>query len=200
SETREETLEPQHHQRRDTKKRSVGLLPYTGAPTCAISSYRIADAMIPLWKFETSSFSFGACAFSSGSPTPKSTDGSPSSSWNVETTGIDPPSRVNTGALPNPRSMARPAACTNGLSNDVIHGLPPCMRVKVSSTAFGVIFRTQVSNKPAILSGSWFGTSRMLIFAMATAGRTVFAPSPVNPDSMPLTSSVGRAQVRSSVV
>src|ERR1700704_5411120 len=95
----------------------------------AISWYRIADEMIPPWKFATSSFSFGAWAFSSGSPTPNSTDGRPSSSWNVETTGIEPPSRVNTGFRPKPRSIARPAACTYGLSYDVIHGLPPCMRV-----------------------------------------------------------------------
>ena len=54
--------------------------------------------MMPLWKFPRSSRSFGACAFSSGRPTPKSTLGSPSSSWNVETTGIDPPSRLKTGA------------------------------------------------------------------------------------------------------
>jgi hypothetical protein len=39
----------------------------------------------------------------------------------------------------------------------------------------------------------------MLIFAMATAGSTVFAPSPVNPDSSPFTSTSAR-QVRSSVV
>ena len=36
----------------------------------------------------------------------------------------------------------------------------------------------------------------MLTFAIATAGNTVFAPSPVNPESRPLTSKVGRAQVR----
>ena len=40
----------------------------------------------------------------------------------------------------------------------------------------------------------------MLTLAMATAGSTVFAPSPVNPESSPLTSNVGRAQMRSSVV
>ncbi len=40
----------------------------------------------------------------------------------------------------------------------------------------------------------------MLTFAIATAGSTVFAPSPVKPESSPLTSKVGRAQVRSSVV
>ena len=98
--------------------------------------------MMPPWKLPRSSFSFGACAFSSGRPTPKSTDGRPSISWNVETTGIDPPSRLNTGALPKPFSMARPAACTYGLSNSVIHGLPPCMRVTFSSTVFGATFFT----------------------------------------------------------
>jgi hypothetical protein len=39
----------------------------------------------------------------------------------------------------------------------------------------------------------------MLILAIATAGSTVFAPSPVKPESRPFTSKVGRAQTRSSV-
>ncbi len=55
---------------------------------------------------------------------------------------MDPPSRVNTGVLPNPFSMARPAARMYGLSNSAIHGLPPCSRVNVSSTVGGAIFRT----------------------------------------------------------
>ena len=38
----------------------------------------------------------------------------------------------------------------------------------------------------------------MLTFAIATAGITVFAPSPVKPLSSPFTSNVGRAQTRSS--
>src|SRR5258708_34093949 len=74
------------------------------------------------------------------------------------------------------------------------------MRVIFASTLFGATSFTYASNKFAILSGSWFGTSRMLTFAIATAGRTVFAPSPVNPDSRPLISNVGRAHVLSSVV
>ena len=155
---------------------------------------------MPPWKLPTSSFSFGACAFSSGRPTPNSTDGRPSSSWKVDTTGIDPPSRVNTGFCPNPFSIARAAAWTNGLSYDVIHGLPPCIRVTLSSTVFGVTFFTYSSKRRAIVSGDWFGTRRMLTFAIAIAGSTVFAPSPVNPDSSPFTSKVGRAHVRSSVV
>ena len=40
----------------------------------------------------------------------------------------------------------------------------------------------------------------MLTLAIATAGITVFAPSPVNPPSRPFTSNVGLAQTRSSVV
>ena len=40
----------------------------------------------------------------------------------------------------------------------------------------------------------------MLTLAIATAGITVFGPSPVNPDSRPLTSNVGRPHVRSYTV
>ena len=39
----------------------------------------------------------------------------------------------------------------------------------------------------------------MLTLAIAVAGSTVLAPSPVKPDSSPFTSNVGRAQTRSSV-
>ena len=38
---------------------------------------------MPPWKLPRSSFSFGACAFSSGNPTPKRTDGSPKISEKV---------------------------------------------------------------------------------------------------------------------
>ena len=41
---------------------------------------------------------------------------------------------------------------------------------------------------------------RMLIFAPAHAGNTVFAPEPMKPPKIPFTSHVGRAQTRSSVV
>ena len=40
----------------------------------------------------------------------------------------------------------------------------------------------------------------MLTFAIAMAGRTVLAPSPVKPESKPFTSNVGRPHTRSSVV
>ena len=44
-----------------------------------------------------------------------------------------------------------------------------------------------------------FSVAPVLLIAIAVAGSTVFAPSPVNPDSNPFTSNVGRAQTRSSV-
>ena len=47
-------------------------------------------------------------------------------------------------------------------------------------------------------SGSWAVTSRQLTFAWAWAGMIVFVPAPWNPPQMPLTSSVGRAPLRSS--
>jgi hypothetical protein len=68
--------------------------------------------------------------------------GRPRISWNVATTGIEPPSRLKTGSCPNPCLIARPAACTYLLSNSVIHGLPPCIRVTFTSTVFGAIFFT----------------------------------------------------------
>ncbi len=44
------------------------------------------------------------------------------------------------------------------------------------------------------------GTSRIETLASALAGITVFAPAPMKPPGMPCTSSVGRAQVRSSTL
>jgi hypothetical protein len=44
----------------------------------------------------------------------------------------------------------------------------------------------------------WLATSRVLIFAVARAGITVFAPSAVNPPRMPWTSTVGRPHTRSN--
>ena len=68
------------HHAGNWKKAAVAASVQAGTATFAISSYSTADAMIPLWKLPRSSFSLGACAFSSGSPTPNSTDGKPSSS------------------------------------------------------------------------------------------------------------------------
>src|SRR5690625_7554112 len=43
----------------------------------------------------------------------------------------------------------------------------------------------------AIFSGDWFGTSLKSNLTLATDGKTVFAPSPVNPDSNPQIVHVG---------
>ena len=64
----------------------------------------------------------------------------------------------------------------------------------------GVFFFTKSLKAAITLSGSCFGTSRMLTFAVALAGMTVFAPAAVKPPAMPWTSSVGRDQMRSSTV
>jgi len=48
-----------------------------------------------------------------------------------------------------------------------------------------------------MVSGSWFGTNRMEILAEALLAMTVFAPSPVYPPQIPLTSNVGRMLMRS---
>src|SRR5258708_16020588 len=85
-----------------------------------ISSYRNADAMMPPWKLPRSSFSLGACAFSSGRPTPKSTDGSPRISCNVATTGIEPPSPLKTASCPKPGLTAPPGAWTSLFCKSVI--------------------------------------------------------------------------------
>src|SRR3989338_2101730 len=65
----------------------------------------------------------------------------------------------------------------NGWSREVIHGLPPCMRVTFNSTVFGVIFCTYASNSSAILFGSWLGTSLMVSLSMAVAGSTLESKS-----------------------
>jgi len=122
--------------------------------------------MIPPWKFATSSFSFGAWR-SRPAAYAEQHDGSP-----VLLEGRDhrnrSASRVNTASG---RTRAR---CASGGLDErvvvgVIHGFPPCMRVIFSSMVFGVMSRTCASNSSAILSGCWFGTSRMLTFAIATA-------------------------------
>ncbi len=64
----------------------------------------------------------------------------------------------------------------------------------------GVLSLTNFLYAATIFSGFWFGTRRMLTLAVALAGITVFAPAAVNPPAMPWTSSVGRAQTRSSTV
>ena len=57
------------------------------------------------------------------------------------------------------------------------------------------------SRKAAATSaGSWSATSRKEILACAAFGMIVLEPGPVCPPHMPLTSAVGRAQIRSRVL
>ena len=84
--------------------------------------------------------------------------GSPSSSWNVETTGIEPPSRLNTGAWPTPCSMALPAPRTYLLSNSVIGSLWRQIRdhlvIAGPRVAIGAGRRGASSNKPPVANAS----------------------------------------------
>ena len=64
----------------------------------------------------------------------------------------------------------------------------------------GVRAATYSRSATAMSAGSWLATSRNDTLACAWPGTMVFAPGPVWPPHMPLTSAVGRAQTRSSVV
>ena len=66
------------------------------ADSCSIKN---AELLIPPKKLSRSSLSFGACAFSSGSPIPISRQGASNNSVKVATMGIDPPSLWKTGRL-----------------------------------------------------------------------------------------------------
>ena len=72
---------------------------------------------------------------------------------------------------------------------------PRSARALRSGCPPGVFSLTNSLKAATTLSGSWFGTRRMLTLAVALAGITVLAPAPVKPPAMPWTSSVGRAQI-----
>ena len=95
--------------------------------------------------------------------------------------------------------MARAAARVAGWSVGVRLGLPPWSGCVVTVTPAGATAATWSLKAARILSGSWLATRRAEILACACAGMIVLPPSPWNPLHMPLTSSVGRADLRSSV-
>ena len=70
----------------------------------------------------------------------------------------------------------------------------------VASTPGGVRCATYSRSAAATSAGSWFATSRNDSLACASLGMTVLLPGPVCPPHIPLTSAVGRAQIRSSVL
>jgi len=116
------------------------------------------------------------------------------------TTGIEPPSRLKYGCLPQTDSIAAAIARTPALFRSEIEGVPPCISVTSQRISLGAFASRYAWNCFATSAGSWSGTRRMEIFAIAQAGMTVFDPAPVKPDNMPLTSSVGRAPARSAGV
>ena len=81
------------------------------------------------------------------------------------------------------------------------HGRTPGSRiVTVASMPGGVRCATYSRSATATSAGSWFATSRNESFACAWLGMMVLPPGPVCPPHIPLTSAVGRAQIRSSVL
>ena len=103
--------------------------------------------------------------------------------------------------LPNARSRARRAASTAGESTGENDGLTPGpSTVTVASMPGGVCWATYSRSAAATSAGSWCATSRNDSFACASLGMMVLPPGPVCPPHMPLTSAVGRAQIRSSVL
>src|ERR1035437_7560848 len=115
---------------------------------------------------------------SSGNPTPTSTDWIPSTRWNTSTGGMDPPSRMITGSVPNTAPIARDAARTAGWSAGVTTGLPPCLATTSAITPGGVAARNAAATFSAMSAGFCAGTSRQVILADAWAGMSVLVPAP----------------------
>src|SRR6266853_938681 len=77
-------------------------------------------------------------------------------------------------------------------------GSAPCRNLTLAWTYLGASRRTAAASWRSTVLSFWSGTRRRLTFAVASAGITVFAPSPVKPPVIPWISKVGRAQRRSS--
>ena len=75
-----------------------------------LNGEHVASMDMALWKSAKQNFSFGACVLSSSWPQPTRRMSAPSVWWKVVITGIEPPSRVNTGGRPKACSIALAAA------------------------------------------------------------------------------------------
>src|SRR4029453_18397671 len=84
-----------------------------------------------------------------------------------------------------------------GWSRGVRAGLTPPKERTETSTWPGARSRTQRSNSGSSRAGSWSATRRNDTLAWASAGMMVLDPTPVKPPQMPLTSAVGRPDIRS---
>ena len=112
-----------------------------------------------------------------------------------------PPSLVNSTSRPNARSIARLPAWTAGDAIGEKHGRTPGPSKVTSASIPGGVCAVTYARSPALTSaGSWWATSRNETLACASRGTIVLAPGPVWPPHMPLTSAVGRAQIRSRVL
>ena len=149
----------------------------------------------------------GMCCFSFGPWMPSSWSANPSITVSMfkvvrinPTIGTEPPSRTSTGGFPKTDCMARTAACMPGELRFTTAGWAPARLLSVQLTEGGACCARYSRNWFATFAGSWLGTRRMEILAMAFAGSTVLLPSPVKPESMPFTSRVGRAPMRSALL
>src|SRR2546426_1003658 len=144
-----------------------------------------------------SSFSLGACSRSSGRPMPVRMTGAPLLP-SAGTTGIEPPARAGTVPRPTTSRNAWSSSLNAGCVTFTVAGSAPCRNLTLARTGLGANRRTAAASWRSTALSFWSGTRRRLTFAVASAGITVFAPSPVNPPVIPWISKVGRAQRRSS--
>jgi hypothetical protein len=130
-------------------------------------------------------------------PKPIKTTGAFNLFENILIIGIEPPSLTNTVFLPNAFSIPLEAALVTFESKGVKDGGAPCKKVIFTFTDLGATLLINLLNCFTTLFGFWLGTSLMLTFAEAFEGIIVFAPSPVNPEMIPLQSREGLIQVLS---
>src|SRR5256885_15757951 len=78
------------------------------------SCHKCAAINWPFAKQSRSNFSFGECALSSGKARPSSNVSTPRIFLKSFTMGMEPPSRIRIGSLPNAAFNARNAACACG--------------------------------------------------------------------------------------
>jgi hypothetical protein len=113
----------------------------------------------------------------------------------VTTAPIVPPSRTKASSFPKAKRIApRTASATGPVVGPRKGKAPP------SATTFtsGFSRRTWARIRREMRSGRWSGTSRQETFTSARPGTIDLRPGPEYPPTMPWTSKVGRAQMRSS--
>ena len=87
-----------------------------------------------------------------------------------------------------------------GVSKGKSAGLPVVSSRTSTVTVGGASDSMYAFSSSKILCGSWLPTSRQLSLHPALAGTMVLGPGPDQPLHRPLTSSVGRAEMRSRML